>query len=151
MKGLITMDDLTNEDIHSILADAERLLPVARGESYFPLLQGKILGNLFFEPSTRTRMSFETAMKRLGGDVVNLGDVKTSSVVKGEHSSIRFRWLMDTRTSSLCAIRVKVQHATLKMLRESPSSMEAMEQATTRRKPCSICSRFSNRTARLRD
>ncbi len=84
MKGLITMDDLTNEDILSILHDASRLLPVARGETYLPLLEGKILGNLFFEPSTRTRMSFETAMKRLGGDVVNLGDVKTSSVVKGE-------------------------------------------------------------------
>ena len=84
MKGLITMDDLTNEDILSILDDASRLLPVARGEAYLPLLEGKILGNLFFEPSTRTRMSFETAMKRLGGDVVNLGDVKTSSVVKGE-------------------------------------------------------------------
>ena len=84
MKGLITMDDLTNEDILSILDDAARLLPVARGEAYLPLLEGKILGNLFFEPSTRTRMSFETAMKRLGGDVVNLGDVKTSSVVKGE-------------------------------------------------------------------
>ena len=83
MKGLITMDDLTNEDILSILDDAARLLPVARGETYLPLLEGKILGNLFFEPSTRTRMSFETAMKRLGGDVVNLGDVKTSSVVKG--------------------------------------------------------------------
>ena len=78
------MDDLTNEEIISILDDAERLLPVARGELYLPLLQGRILGNLFFEPSTRTRMSFETAMKRLGGDVVNLGDVKTSSVVKGE-------------------------------------------------------------------
>ena len=84
MPGLITMDDLTNEEIISILDDAERLLPVARGELYLPLLQGRILGNLFFEPSTRTRMSFETAMKRLGGDVVNLGDVKTSSVVKGE-------------------------------------------------------------------
>ena len=84
MPGLITMDDLTNDEIISILDDAERLLPVARGEIYLPLLQGRILGNLFFEPSTRTRMSFETAMKRLGGDVVNLGDVKTSSVVKGE-------------------------------------------------------------------
>jgi aspartate carbamoyltransferase catalytic subunit len=78
------MDDLSNEDILRILDDAERLLPVAKGTAYLPLLQGKILGNLFFEPSTRTRMSFETAMKRLGGDVVNLGDVKTSSVVKGE-------------------------------------------------------------------
>ena len=84
MAGLITMDDLTNEQILEILSDAERLLPVARGELYLPLLKGRILGNLFFEPSTRTRMSFETAMKRLGGDVVNLGDVKTSSVVKGE-------------------------------------------------------------------
>ena len=84
MPGLITMDDLSNEEILSILDDAQRLLPVAEGKTYLPLLQGKILGNLFFEPSTRTRMSFETAMKRLGGDVVNLGDVKTSSVVKGE-------------------------------------------------------------------
>ena len=84
VSGLITMDDLTNEEILEILDDAERLLPVAKGELYLPLLQGRILGNLFFEPSTRTRMSFETAMKRLGGDVVNLGDVKTSSVVKGE-------------------------------------------------------------------
>jgi len=84
MVGLITMEDLSNEDVIEVLDAAERLLPVARGESYLPLLQGRILGNLFFEPSTRTRMSFETAMKRLGGDVVNLGDVSTSSVVKGE-------------------------------------------------------------------
>ena len=84
MTGLITMEDLTNDGIIEVLDDAEKLLPVARGQLYLPLLKGRILGNLFFEPSTRTRMSFETAMKRLGGDVVNLGDVKTSSVVKGE-------------------------------------------------------------------
>ena len=84
MTGLITMADLTNEDIVEVLDAAERLLPAARGETSMPLLSGRILGNLFFEPSTRTRMSFETAMKRLGGDVVNLGDVSTSSVVKGE-------------------------------------------------------------------
>jgi aspartate carbamoyltransferase catalytic subunit len=83
-KDLITMDDLSNEDIISLLDDADRLLPVAQGEEYLPLLQGKMLANMFFEPSTRTRMSFETAMKRLGGGVVNLGDVKSSSVVKGE-------------------------------------------------------------------
>ena len=81
---LITMDDLTNEEIISLLDDAERLLPVAEGTEYLPLLQGKLLANMFFEPSTRTRMSFETAMKRLGGDVVNLGDVNSSSAVKGE-------------------------------------------------------------------
>ena len=81
---LITMDDMTNEEIVSLLDDAERLLPVAHGLEYLPLLQGKLLANMFFEPSTRTRMSFETAMKRLGGDVVNLGDVNSSSAVKGE-------------------------------------------------------------------
>ena len=84
MASLITMDDLSNEDILAILDDADILLPVARGQAYLPLLQGKLLGNLFFEPSTRTRMSFETAMKRLGGDVINLGEVSSSSVVKGE-------------------------------------------------------------------
>ena len=72
MSGLITMDDLTNEEILEILDDAERLLPVAKGELYLPLLQGRILGNLFFEPSTRTRMSFETAMKRLGLSLIHI-------------------------------------------------------------------------------
>ncbi len=67
MGDLITMDDLTKEEILQILDEANTLLPVARGEIYLPLLQGKVLGNLFFENSTRTRMSFETAMKRLGG------------------------------------------------------------------------------------
>ena len=81
---LITMDDLTNEEIVFLLDDAERLLPVAHGLEYLPLLQGKLLANMFFEPSTRTRMSFETAMKRLGGNVVNLGDLNSSSAVKGE-------------------------------------------------------------------
>ena len=83
MGDLITMDDLTNEEILQILDDANILLPVARGELYLPLLQGKVLGNLFFENSTRTRMSFETAMKRLGGEVLNLSSIG-SSVAKGE-------------------------------------------------------------------
>ena len=83
MGGLITMDDLTNEEIIQILDAANTLLPVARGETYLPLLQGKVLGNLFFENSTRTRMSFETAMKRLGGEVLNLSSIG-SSVAKGE-------------------------------------------------------------------
>ena len=83
MSDLITMDDLTNDEIVEILDAADRLLPVAKGDVYAPLLQGKVLGNLFFENSTRTRMSFESAMKRLGGEVVNLSSVG-SSVAKGE-------------------------------------------------------------------
>ena len=83
MGDLITMDNLTNEEILQVLDNARSLLPVAKGDVYLPLLQGKVLGNLFFENSTRTRMSFETAMKRLGGEVLNLSSIG-SSVAKGE-------------------------------------------------------------------
>ena len=67
------MDDLSDDDIIALLDDAARLVPVAHGDVHLPLLEGKLLGNMFFEPSTRTRMSFETAMKRLGGNVINRG------------------------------------------------------------------------------
>ena len=77
MASLITMDDLSNEEILSILDDAERLLPVAKGEAFIPLLQGKMLGNLFFEPSTRTRISFELATKQLGGELLILNPKDT--------------------------------------------------------------------------
>ena len=83
MGDVVTMDDLTNDEIISILDCAERLVPVAKGEVHLPLLEGKVLANMFFENSTRTRMSFETAMKRLGGSVLNFSSVGTS-VAKGE-------------------------------------------------------------------
>ena len=83
MGNLVTMDALTNDDIVAVLDDAERLVPVARGDILLPLLQGKVLANMFFENSTRTRMSFETAMKRLGGSVLNFSSIGTS-VSKGE-------------------------------------------------------------------
>ena len=83
MGDLVTMDDLTNDEILSVLEDANRLLPVAKGTLHLPLLEGKVLANMFFENSTRTRMSFEAAMKRLGGSVLNFSSVGTS-VAKGE-------------------------------------------------------------------
>ena len=83
MGDLITMDDLTNKEITSLLDNAERLLPVAKGDVHLPLLEGKVLANMFFENSTRTRMSFESAMKRLGGSVLNFSSTG-SSVAKGE-------------------------------------------------------------------
>ncbi|MEC7406390.1 MAG: aspartate carbamoyltransferase, partial [Candidatus Thermoplasmatota archaeon] len=83
MGDIVTMDDLTNQDIVDVLDDAERLVPVAKGDVYLPLLKGKVLANMFFENSTRTRMSFETAMKRLGGSVLNFTSIGTS-VAKGE-------------------------------------------------------------------
>ena len=83
MGDLTTMDDLNNKEIENLLDNAERLLPVAKGDVHLPLLEGKVLANMFFENSTRTRMSFESAMKRLGGSVLNFSSAG-SSVAKGE-------------------------------------------------------------------
>ncbi len=83
-RHLISIEDLSRDDILHILRKAERFEDVARGLKKLKVLEGKILANLFFEPSTRTRMSFETAMKRLGGEVINMTAQEASSIAKGE-------------------------------------------------------------------
>ncbi len=80
---IISMRDFTRDDIDAILSRAKEFEPMARGRKSY-LLTGKILATLFYEPSTRTRLSFETAMKRLGGEVIDLGSIESSSVAKGE-------------------------------------------------------------------
>lgn len=74
--------------------DIDRIIHVASGfekelkkKDSLNLLKGKILATLFYEPSTRTRLSFEAAMHRLGGNVISLGSVESSSVAKGESLS----------------------------------------------------------------
>lgn len=82
-RHLISIDDLSKDDIIYILDKAEEFEEIARGKKS-NMLDGKILANLFFEPSTRTRMSFEVAMKRLGGEVLNVTAQEASSIAKGE-------------------------------------------------------------------
>jgi aspartate carbamoyltransferase catalytic subunit len=82
-RHVLSMRDFSREEIDSVLDMASSLEPFARGKRS-DMLSGKILALLFFEPSTRTRMSFETAMKRLGGGVINLGPTEGSSIAKGE-------------------------------------------------------------------
>ncbi len=83
-KDLLTIDDLSVEEIELILTTAESLKEVSgRDIKKVPALRGKTIVNLFFEPSTRTRTSFELAAKRLSADVINFSP-STSSIVKGE-------------------------------------------------------------------
>lgn len=83
-KDLLTIAELSAEEIDLILKTAESLKEVGgRDIKKVPALRGKTVVNLFFEPSTRTRTSFELAAKRLSADVINFSP-STSSVVKGE-------------------------------------------------------------------
>jgi aspartate carbamoyltransferase catalytic subunit len=83
-KDLLGIQELSVEEIHLILDTAESFLEVSTREiKKVPTLRGKSVVNLFYEPSTRTRTSFEIAAKRLSADTINIS-ASTSSVVKGE-------------------------------------------------------------------
>jgi aspartate carbamoyltransferase catalytic subunit len=83
-KDLLSIADLTPDEIHLVLETAEAMREIGqRPIKKVPTLRGKTVVNLFFEPSTRTRTSFEIAEKRLSADTLNIA-VATSSVMKGE-------------------------------------------------------------------
>ncbi len=83
-KSIIDPDDLSLEDINLILTNADSFLEISgRDVKKVPALRGKTIANLFFEPSTRTRSSFEIAAKRLSADIINFSS-PSSSIVKGE-------------------------------------------------------------------
>ena len=84
MRHLLSAADLSHEDVLKILDTAEAMaMTQAQKVKKLPTLRGKTVVNLFFENSTRTRISFETAAKRLSADVINFS-AKGSSVAKGE-------------------------------------------------------------------
>lgn len=84
LTDLIAIRDLSREQVDGLLADAREMLPIARRErASVPTLRGRIVCNLFLEDSTRTRLSFDLAAKRLSADVVNFTAAGTS-VTKGE-------------------------------------------------------------------
>ena len=82
-RSIISINDLTKEEIIHILETAKKIenMPFRKKSE---LLNGKVMASLFFEPSTRTRLSFNSAMTRLGGRVIGFSDPMTSSFAKGE-------------------------------------------------------------------
>lgn len=85
VRNLISITDLTTEEIEQLIAVADDI--VENPEAYQDSCRRKKLATLFFEPSTRTRLSFEAAMLELGGDVLGVASAMSSSAAKGESVS----------------------------------------------------------------
>ncbi|HXX59128.1 MAG TPA: hypothetical protein VEI27_00435, partial [Dehalococcoidales bacterium] len=81
-RDLVTIDDLTTGEMEALFAGATEMENDLPGQ--YGLCRGKVMASLFFEPSTRTRLSFESAMSRLGGRVISVSDSKSTSASKGE-------------------------------------------------------------------
>ena len=82
MRHLIGIEDLSVTEIEELIATAEDI--ISNPEKYSRVASGKKLATLFYEPSTRTRLSFEAAMMELGGNVIGFSDAQNSSAAKGE-------------------------------------------------------------------
>ena len=81
---ILSTDQFEREDVEQLFAIAQKMEPFARREKRTRVLEGAILGSLFFEPSTRTRISFGCAFNMLGGYVRETTDIKASAIAKGE-------------------------------------------------------------------
>jgi len=84
-RDIVSIKDFTREEIDYILKISDEMEKYVKTGS--ELLKGKIMATLFFEPSTRTRLSFEAAMKKLGGECIGFSSAEGSSVAKGENLS----------------------------------------------------------------
>jgi aspartate carbamoyltransferase len=83
-KNILSVNQFNRADLDYIIGVAHEMHTMVERVGTFDLLKGKILANLFYEPSTRTSSSFMSAMQRLGGAVIPISEVKYSSVAKGE-------------------------------------------------------------------
>jgi aspartate carbamoyltransferase len=112
-KDILHGNQFSKKDIDAIIKNASYFEKELKKKDSLNLLKGKILATLFYEPSTRTRLSFEAAMQRLGGGVISMGSVESSSVAKGET-------LVDTvRTVSQYADVIVVRHPRLGSAKEA--------------------------------
>jgi aspartate carbamoyltransferase catalytic subunit len=117
-KDILHGNQFSKKDIEAVMKVASEFEKELKKKGVIPLLKGKILATLFFEPSTRTRLSFETAMQRLGGGVIGLGSLEGSSVAKGET-------LVDTcRTVAQYADVIAIRHPKTGSAKEAADAVD---------------------------
>ncbi len=116
-KGLVSIRNLSKKQIESLLDESDRMLSFCRRKDKLDNLGNKIMATLFYEPSTRTRLSFESAMQRLGGGVIGFSDPRSSSVMKGESLADTIRIV--SSYSDVIVIRHPEHGAAVEALRNS--------------------------------
>ena len=85
-RDLISIEDLSDQEIEEIFDLADQMLELDRSGPGARALAGRNMATLFYEPSTRTRLSFESSMQRLGGTVISCPDMRSSSAAKGDEA-----------------------------------------------------------------
>lgn len=108
-RDLVSLNDYTEDEIKYILERAEKMIPYAKGEKFTDCMRGRVMATLFFEPSTRTKLSHETAMQRLGGSVIGFSGTEGTSVAKGETLADTVR--MADAYSDIIVLRHKLEGA----------------------------------------
>ncbi len=117
-KDILHGNQFSKKDIDTIMKVASGFEQELNKKDSLTLLKGKLLATLFYEPSTRTRLSFEAAMQRLGGGVISMGSVESSSVAKGES-------LTDTvRTVSQYANVIVIRHPRIGSAKEAADAVD---------------------------
>ncbi|HIJ97455.1 TPA: aspartate carbamoyltransferase [archaeon] len=86
-RDIISLRELKKDEIEYLLSRADEFEKILKKDGHTDILKGKILATLFFEPSTRTRLSTTAAMQRLGGSVIGFTEPETTSTIKGENLS----------------------------------------------------------------
>ena len=83
-RSIVSIEDVSQPELEVIFKTADEMSDHLKQGKPLKILDGRIMATFFYEPSTRTRLSFESAMNRLGGSVISVSEAKSSSVAKGE-------------------------------------------------------------------
>ena len=131
--NFVTIADLTKEKILYMIEMAEEFEKHPNRE----ILKGKVVATLFFEPSTRTRLSFETAANRLGARVIGFADPKITSGTKGE--TLKDTILMVSNYADVIVMRHYIEGAAVYASEVAPSLLSTLATVPTSIPP-SVCS-----------